>query len=424
MIILSNGFPANMPNSEEISQGGPANFARLFVGHIVSSTSHKWIGVMFNTSESSKISLNKALSLSQRDYFKLNVPKELFRKIVLAKKNDNPYKILRSPIERIASLIKREKPDVVFLNGFGLFNWILLKAAEQTNTPVVIQHAGIWSKELRLHRHLYSSAGLKIMEEMEKESTRVSLAEVFLNSWSRDYYKKHVAKKINQNAPIIPLPFDFASFSGNSENCHKTVFSGSKNILRIGTIARWDKIKNHKVFLSLSKLASKKSLPWRFYSVVKIPDDHRSKKTYKKNIFSISSLNRAGISDFCQSMDLLVLPSLFDVSPTVVLEAIATNTPIVISQNVGYVNDFIEHGAEDWVIDFSNSCRALKKIQKILKRPMPESLKKYIAENHDYKKVFSSYLNLFASVSKKNNYGALRIRQRGYSSSFKIINVV
>ena len=398
-----------MPNSEEVSQGGPANFARLFTLYVASKTPHKWIGVMFDSSKkSTKVRLKKIFSFSQRDYFKLYLPKIYIRQIVRAKKLSNPADVLQEPIARLVKLIKKEKPDVVFLNGFGIFNWMLLKAAEKTGVPVIIQHAGIWTKELNLHKDLYSSAGLKMMKNMEKDSTEIVKFEVFLNNWSRDYYQKKVATKTDNNTVIIPLPFDFASFERTVKSIKKkNLFAWGNRKKRIGVIARWDRIKDHASILALAKMAKKNGLPWQFYSVTKIPEKHHlkiNKESYEKNIKVIHSLGRVGISKFCGSMDLLILPSLFDVSPTVVLEAIAAGTPVAISPNVGYVDDFISCGAKDWIIDFKNKADAIKRIKKIIKRDMPQELCSQIISKHDYQKVFLSYLYLFESVMKKEEY--------------------
>lgn len=404
MKIFSNGYPTNMPNAEAVSQGGPANFARLFSTFITSNTSHSWVGVMVSHSKSKTIRIKKAFSFPQRDYFKFYLPKEYYRLITQANKVADPAIILEKPIKRLASLIKKENPDIVFLNGFDLFNWILLKAAEQAQVPAVIQHAGVWTKELDLYKHVFTKAGLKIMKQMEKDSTYLCSAEVFLNRWSRDYYQKHVAKKTSGTVEIIPLPFDFASFASLPKSQKKSVLFHSKSGIKIGTIARWDRIKNHKAFLSLARAVKREGLPWQFYSVTKIPENTRlaaRKKSYEKNIKVIRSLGRVGIYDFCRAMDLIILPSLFDVSPTVVLEAVSVKTPIAISGNVGYVHNFKELGAKDWVIDFKDTKKVKERIKKILQKPLPQTLQNQIKTNHGHEKVFFSYLDLFDKIAEK-----------------------
>lgn len=403
MIILSNGFTTNMPNSEEVSQGGPANFARLFSASVVSDARNKWIGVVFQTSNSDNVRLKKIFSFSQKEYLKMYIPRKALKQILQAKKSVNPEKIFDVSITRLTNFIKKNKPDVIFLNGFGIFNWVILKAGQRAGVPVIIQHAGILTKEVRLHKHLYSKAGLKVMERMEKDSTNLTDAEIFLNTWSRDYYKKHVAKRYDDNAVVIPLPFDFSAFNNTPKDQKKSIIKNPKGYLSIGTIARWDKIKNHKAILALARAAKSQGLAWKFYAVAKIPELHPLKKDYKKNVTVFPSLDRIGISDFCRSMDLLILPSIFDVSPTVVLEAIATDTPVAISDHVGYVNKFIECGAKKWIVDFNNPDKALRRIKSLARKPMPQMLRREIAEDHNYVKIFSAYINLFEKVISEKN---------------------
>lgn len=402
MTILSNGFPTNMPDSENVSQGGPANFARLFSAYIKKNTKDRWIGIMFQTTNLKTTELEKVFTFPRINYYKLYFPGQQLQDITQAETKIDPALILKKSIEVLADLIRQKKPDVVFLNGFGLFNWMLLKAAQQTGVPVVIQHAGIWTKELWIHKALYSVAGRKIMEKMERDSSELTAAEIFLNEWSRDYYHKNVAKRLDKQNYIIPLPFNFSVFKKLSTNKIDSQFFFDEQKLHIGVIARWDEIKNHKLIFSLAKEAKKLQLPWQIHTITNIPDQLKSqniKKQYEKIIDVIAPLDRAGISDFCNSVDLLLQPSLFDVSPTVVLEAIASNTPIAISQNVGYVHDFKTYQAKDWILS-NDTSSVIKQIKKIANKPMPATLKKRLRTAHDNERVFASYLNLFTKVKK------------------------
>lgn len=410
MLILSNGFPTNMPNAEKVSQGGPANFAKLFVNYIVSNTNHCWIGVMLEGVVGETTRLKQVFSSKQRKYFRLRVPRSALKTIVRSQKRVSaPDLILKRPIDRLIKLIKQKKPDVVFLNGFGLFNWMLLMAAEKTGTPVAIQHAGIWTKELTIHKKLYSPQGKKTMEQMEKDSTRLASAEIFLNDWSKNYYQDNVAKGRREKISTIPLPFDFKSFKLLGTQKKSTLFNFDKKHLHVGIIARWDEIKNHQAVLTMAKMAQQKKLPWFFHSVVDIPNLKKyesGKAEYEKYVDVVLPLDRAGISDFCRSVDMLMLPSLFDVSPTVVLEAMASSTPIVISPTIGYVHDFSLYGGKDWIINFENPERAIKKLSRLIDKKMPGRLKKHLTDIHDHGKVFATYLKTFAKIinSKPSGY--------------------
>ncbi len=401
MKILSNAFPTNMPDSEKVSQGGPANFAWLFKNYIVSNTKHSWVGLLFENVKTGPKNCKKAYSFKQCDFYRLRIERALLKTIVSTKKKIDPEVVLKKPIRQIIKLIKAQKPDVIFLNGFGIYPWILLKAAELSGVPVVIQHAGIWTKELNVHKKLYSTEGRKVMERMEKDATKIASHEVFLNEWSKRYYNENISKLDNKKTSIIPLPFDFVSFKKLNSCNEAPLFNFSKKKIHIGLIARWDEIKNHKAVLAMAKEAKKQNLPWVFHSVVDIPDTanyRKEKNEYAKYIDIIPSLHRLGISQFCNAVDMLILPSIFDVSPTVVLEAIASNTPVVISPNIGFAHEFKIYGGEKWVVDFNNTALALKHIKKLFGKEMPKLLKKRIKKNHKFDNVFDNYLRVFSTA--------------------------
>lgn len=401
MHILSNAFPSNMPDAEQISQGGPANFAHLFIKHIVSRTTHRWTGVLFESVSAGATTCEKKHTFQQQEYYQLRVLRSALQSVVAAKKIVDPALLLKKPIQHIVELIKAQKPDIIFLNGFGIYNWILLKAGEITQTPVVIQHAGIWTKELSIHKKRYSTAGRKIMELMEQDSTRIASFEIFLNEWSKKYYHSAIANGAEQNSGVVPLPFDFASFKKLVAQKSATVFAFDSATVHIGIIARWDDIKNHGAVLALAKEAKRRKLPWEFHAVTSIPETDqytRARAAYAKHVDIVPPLDREGIAQFCKAVDLLVLPSRFDVSPTVVLEAVASNTPIVISSTVGFADAFQKWGGKNWVVDFTDTAHAASCIKKLLGKPMPKQLLTTIKQNHKATTVFVAYLRIFNNV--------------------------
>ncbi len=406
MLILSNGFPTNLPDSDIVSQGGPANFARLFINYILSSgAEHKWVGVMLEGSNSRGIYMEEVFASTYRRYYRLRAPKAIINKVTQAKSSRvKPVVAWKKPIAALVSLIEEQKPDVVFLNGFGVFNWMLLQAAKETNTPVVIQHAGIWTKELGIHKDRYTEQGRKLLERMEQDSTELSSIEIFLNTWSREYYATHVASGDARKTEIVPLPFDFTSFKQLHSSVTASKFSFSTKKFHVGIIARWDEIKNHAAVLALAKAARAQKLPWQFHAIVDIPasEDAATVQEYKKYVDVIPPVDRAGISAFCSAVDLLLLPSLFDVSPTVVLEAVALKTPIVISETVGYVRDFASHGAAEWVIDPSDVAQSLENLKNIMGKEMPADFTNYIVRAHNHTQVFATYLELFEIAKLKS----------------------
>lgn len=400
--ILSNAFLANMPGADHVPQGGPANFARLFANYLVSNTNHEWIGLI-DGNPGSSLECHKKYSFRQRNYYDLNIPEETSKKITHATEYSDPAEILDEAIKRVTDLIHKEKIDVIFLNGFYIHNWIMLRAGQKTSIPVVIQHAGIWTKELRLYAERFSKHGRLIMEKMEQDASEKSTHQIFLNEWSKTYFDSNVCSLNADKTSVIPLPFDFVSFIKTSaENVN--LFDFDKKRTHFGIIARWDKIKNHSAILDLATETKKQSLPWDFHSVVDIPqknDDKIDAKQYSEVVNVVPPLDRSGICQFCNAVDILILPSIFDVSPTVVLEAFSTNTPIIISPNIGFAHEFKAHGGQDWVVDFSDKTNAVQRIKNLVGRKMPSALIKSIKKNHQSEKVFEQYIEVFKSVAEK-----------------------
>jgi len=397
MIIFSNDYPVNLPGSNLPAKGGPANFAKRFK-KFLKTGGNNWIGLIIGFSSVNKSKLKLISKTKVLQYYKLNIPAKLPKKISRTSKQINAEELFKSEINLIIELIKESKPDIILLNGYAISNWLILKAAQKQKVPIAIQHAGIWTKELEIYKDFYTLAGRKMMEDMEKEIPKIADAEIFINDWSRRYFNKNVAKTDKNKTHIIPLPLNFEDYK-----CTK-IRKKSKQTFNIGIISRWDRIKNHEAVAHLSEQARKNGLPWKFYSITKIPRTSKNreiKQLYRKNIIIVGRTNQIGIRNFCQKMDLIILPSKFETAGFVVLEAIASGASVIISKNVGFVDDFRKNGAKDWIIDFDKTDLAIKKISAVINKPMPATLASVLKKNHRSEKVFNDYMRLFKTIIKK-----------------------
>ncbi len=408
MKILTNEYLSNVPDFKKPAKGGPANFARLFFNYLVKNkTGHEWVGIILRdlNPKNTKHSIRKIRDRKlNRTMYKFTFPHELTEKILRAEKFSDPRIILSEPVSHMAKLIKKISPNVVFLNGFSLGNWIILEAARQAGFPIAIQHAGIWWAELEIYKDFFSSAGIKIMKKMEKDSSSFSANEIFLNNFSKKFFVKNVlkGKASNKKQLVIPLPTDFAFFK--KKTGQKKCFNFDSKKFNIGLIGRYDRIKNHPAVGELAALVNKKNLPWIFNSITRIPDTKknlRQKKLYRKNIKIIDYVPKEKIRDFCQEINLMIIPSHFDVSPSVLLEAVACGTPVAISKNIGFVDDFKKFGAKNWIINFNDPEEAIRQIEKIKNRPLPKKLTENLKKKHQPDKIFRQYLSLFKKIIKQ-----------------------
>ena len=183
-------------------------------------------------------------------------------------------------------------------------------------------------------------------------------------------------------------------------------FGPKQNTSRtLGIVARWDRIKNHEAVLALAEEIRAQGLPWRIRSVTSIPDTlikTEFKNRYREFVDVVAPMDRDSLGEFFRASDVLILPSHFDVSPTVVMEAIASGVPTLISLNVGWVSEYEECGMHNWIGDFSRPDTIINQLQNNFARPRwMEALRfaDYVKKCHNPDMVFSDYLTLFAKLS-------------------------
>ncbi|MCR4322570.1 MAG: glycosyltransferase family 4 protein [Candidatus Azambacteria bacterium] len=391
MIILSNDYTSNTPSSRIKSQGGPAAFAKIF-SRYVTARGHQWVGIIEKTDTRKVFRHQKKEYSKKRTYVEVRYNRKYITHITKATKNIDPCEVLSPRIIHLAKVIRSISPDIIFLNGFSLSSWVLMMAGHMAGIPIVMQHAGIWGKEIKMYSDWFPSAARKILYEMERDISRFADHEIFLNKRSWQAYNESVAQVGAHRATVIPLPY--ASFVYHEKKRKKDAYD-------IGIVARWDRIKNHEAFLRVAKKAHEKKMPWTFHAVTSIPDTSTKKKfkdEYRKFISVKKPMDRKGITRFYKKMDLMILPSHFDVSPFVVIEAAMEGTTTLISPNVGHADEYKKAGAQKWVIDFSDVAAVVRRIQKIISTAPPKKLIRSFEKLHNPERVCSQYLQLFTTV--------------------------
>lgn len=395
MKILANEYESNIPRSSKISQGGTANFS-LVLSDFLTENGHEWLGLIVKILKRRKLELHFDGQTNRKSFWELVIPAQTRRLIRAAKEFSELEQLFEEPIDLTVELLKKERPNLVFLNGTYLNPWIILKAAARLKIPAVTKHAGIWKREIKANHPRYSQERLAILGEIEKDFSRLSAHEIFLNEWSRDVYEKEVFPIDRKKTSIIRLPFsDIAP-------CPKK--KKSDGIFKIGIVARWDKIKNQMAVLKLAKAASEKKLPWAFYSVVSIPsarNNRRFEKDYQKYVRIEPPRDRRKLDQFYQKMDLMILPSHCDVSPHVVPEALFNGTPTLISPNMGWINDYRLAGAEDWIIDFDDPEKVIARIQRLKIKPLPGKLRGRFESHANIEFPLSEYLDIFTKINSR-----------------------
>jgi glycosyltransferase involved in cell wall biosynthesis len=398
MRILSNDYASNVPADEAFGHGGPALFAGAF-SDFVAGRGHAWVGIVLRAGEAEdgETSFREEAVSGAKTYLAFTYPRPHLQAFMTSRRALDPRIWFAPQIDALRKLIRHAQPDILFLNGFSVFAWMILEAARLEGLPVVSQHAGIARVEFEVYKHLYSAAARGAVLKMEQEIVQVAAKQVFLNAFSRDAFCKRVAPVPKAQSVIIPLPYQ-KRFLAKAPALRREKGEGS---VVIGCVARWDRIKNLDAFLRLAKEAGRRGLGWKFRAVTKIPEtkiQKRFKDAFRKTIEIVPPMPPEELLGFYRSVDLLVLPSKFDVSPTVVMEAALQGKTTAISPTVGWVSEYRAHGLRAAVIDFSDESKALDRLRALLKKAPSQPFLRKVRVDHAPARVFAAYLRLFRSV--------------------------
>ena len=396
MRILSNDYLSNVSGSEITTKGGPPRFAADFSEYLIGH-GHEWIGLVA-ASEADKMSLD-AKEENERKRFVFTPKSSEGIGSFKALPDGADWKALFAEDGRyIEEKIAEVAPDVVFLNGFSAFNWIFANAAFTQGIPVVIQHAGIFIREVLMYKELFSPESQKACAQMEREVAEKAAANIFLNKSSEKAFDKLLPGVKSAHSVIIPLPHPGWKF--------EAVYAPEAREEKIiGAVARWDRIKNHDALLALAKEIKRQALPWRLRVVTKIPENANRaefKAEYKKFVDVVDPMGREDLQKFYKEADVLALPSHFDVSPTVVMEALAEGKPTLIAPEVGWVSEYEEAGMQDWIIDYADATAVVERLKTQFTRaswPELAALASHVQSKHSPDAVYASYLELFTSLS-------------------------
>jgi glycosyltransferase involved in cell wall biosynthesis len=396
LVVLSNDYGANAHHHDDgVVQGGTEVFAREISSRLVSD-GHTWIGFVHEKSAgacgSSVIARNK-----QRAYISIQLPNDFSGRLLHLDHAVAPRLLYRKEIEFMKVQIKKCAPDIVFLNGFYLFPWIMFEAAVELGIPTVVQHAGVWAKEIRQYKDKYSSHARVAAYWIERRSAQCADANVFLNETSRDAFMSALRITAVEGSEIIPLPHAGWKFM-------PTVRRNSNDLV-LGCVARWDRIKNHEGLLAFAAAARALNMPWKFVSVTHIPNTATNahfKQQYKNTIQVIPQMSREDLKKFYSTVDVMVVPSHFETGPFIVMEAAARGVPTLISPHVGWASEYEKRGMEKWIVRFDRPYAAVRSLRDLMKRDkMPETTKfaKWLEMGHSPDTVYQSYLRLFRRCS-------------------------
>lgn len=405
--VLFNDWHGNSVKGNTVASGGPAQFAQSF-SKIFGEKYKKDIAlssILFSHNNIDERIYYRELK-NGRTFYDIVYPRRLVLDSFKKEWTKQAYKKLLAPLSlQVDEVIKKLQPDIVFLNGYSLSNWILLDAAHRAGIPVCIQHAGIWKKEIFIApRGAFSPSIKRIFASFEKEVIAKASAQIFLNEFSKKvFFKMHhtvLTPALQKKLHVVGLPF--ADTYKASVPC-KIGPVGKK----VGMIARWDSIKNHSAMLRLAKYNQKQGLGYMLSSVTSVPESGSNFAVeYGASVQVIPPMLPKDLRVFIRLQDAILLLSRFDVSPTVVMEAVLSGVPVIISKNVGWVDVFKKFKLTKCIVDPTASGEKISNaIGQIFKnnahyRTHFKALQTYFLTKHSKEAIFAEYYKIFIRLTQ------------------------
>lgn len=301
---------------------------------------------------------------------------------------------MKKPIRyflKLKQLISKNKYDIVHINGNSTTMTLELLASKIAGTKVRIAHS---------HNTITEHP---VINKLLRPLFELCVTERFACNEAAGKWLFH-----NQKFYIILNGIDLDSYGYNldTRKKYRKILNLDDNEILLGHIGEFNHQKNQEFLISLiSKLDYK-------YKLVLVGDGPncsnikkivKSKKLDDKVIFT-GNINN--VNDYLMAMDIFVLPSRFEGQPFVLIEAMATGLPIIVSNfvskevNVNNKIEFLNLDTLQWV----------QKIKKLIKsdrfRDSQESKEKLSEEGYSIVKngsIMYKYYCSFYEQKEKNN---------------------
>lgn len=253
----------------------------------------------------------------------------------------------RPIIKIIKEIFKKDRPDVVFLNGTYYIPWIISIAAYELKIPIVLRYAGVYSKETES----FKAKPKKFFNDIEKSFQKRVSHFIFPSRLCFDLVEKEIVKKEIKNSFIVP----------NSFNIPEKEFVLKSVDRRIAAIGRWDKIKNFRNFFEIHKILQKEG--WKHEA--SFVTGNSKIKNMPKTINRFTSMNHDELLEFYSSQGLIICPSLFETFGNVPMEAVCMGIPVLVSENMGCAEILKMAGLDNMVMSFKDTKKVAERVKEL-----------------------------------------------------------
>jgi len=270
----------------------------------------------------------------------------------------------RIALKKIKTIIREFKPDIVHTHA-SKAGALGRRAAVSCNVPIIVH---------TFHGHIFHSYFGKIKTALFKNIERY-LARKSTGIIAISEIQKKELCEIHKIAPkgkttVIPLGFDLDIFQENYESNRthtRTKYDIDKNTVAVAIVGRLTAIKDHFFFLDvIEELDIQSDKKVKIFIVgdgdMKSEIEERLIPMQKKGIQISLTSWIYNIAEFNAGMDIMCLTSKNEGTPVSLIEAQASNIP-VISTEVGGVADIVEENETGFIIPRKNKREFVSKLK-------------------------------------------------------------
>lgn len=243
----------------------------------------------------------------------------------------------RPIINMVKTVLDKETPDVMILNGTYFMPWIVSIAAHELGIPTVLRYAGVLSKETA---HMKPKAK-KLFQEMEKSFQKRVYSYIFPSNLVKQVVEDEVYKNVIKRAFVIPNPV----------NIPEDLSPPRRSVeRRIAAVGRWDYIKNFSAFFEIHRILKRQ----KWNHVATFVSRAEKIKGIPRSVNRLAPMTPQGLWHFYTTQGLIVSPSRFETFGNVPMEAAWLSIPVLVSDKMGCAEILKIAGLEKMVMPFDD----------------------------------------------------------------------
>ena len=313
------------------------------------------------------------------------------------------YKVIPNDKESLDRLFKSSPPDIVNIHTFYLCSDYLVKLCHEYNIPIVATIHGDFfnfgtTESKKIFKKTINSANhiISVCKHGAQEMTKRKISANKITTIKNGVDTKIFKKLLNSKASLrqtLGLPLRKKLFITPAR---MTPYKGIEFLIKTidGT-----KLKNAYFIVVTPPTRYKEDEMNYMNYLLKIVNKN------KINNFEIRFADYSTMPFLYQACDFLIMSSKTEQMPLAIIEAMASNVP-VIATNVGGVSEVVKNNINGILVSYGNMTQLRKAIKMVYKNNLPiASIKRQaynlIKKEHSADSMAESYENLFKKLIHK-----------------------